>query len=818
MTGAFSPILQADLRGEQPVVAASPLEGLADLGKLFLGAAANAPTPRQPTKDERFSNAVRKFEEAKGGSFSWNRQSIREFAFNFPEFIPEIKGFGEMQGVMEKTPEEVAKDTLTSFASTPEGIVAVLESQKFSDPSEREAFFMQRASQASAEVANLTVLQRQVSTGKATEELVPQRWNTVKDTSRNFVNGLVQTQVRPVLERVLRGETVPLSPDDRAMLGGVGYEAVTLQNLPSFLQDARVSTKRMLSENYLNKTSDTLGSGMMPKDWEEDVLGEMNALVKLSESVDSPQKIAAAMKALVETSAIRELDAKGLSLTLYLAQNMPPEVTTRLLRENLRTLSSVISEVGANQGRVFGYDTIKQNTSSLSKEETELAVGEALKMASSGAFVPEAFAVVVEGKNRMGFDALSGKDYKNLITQHGPAWKKYFETTQTADALKLKEDLGVFLTADIQKSVDLLQSRLGSQFSLVRSGGKYTVEMKPEAQQALAEEIESAGAFVLPNMTVEARTKAAIDRLPKDMTINDLNEKYNSLRLLGDFGKQVEESFTGGVGQTKLDGGAGADALNFDWSRFAVGGAAERADSFTKLDPNYASRVAALVQAAEQELGPRALTITSAYRSNELQDQLFRAAVKKYGSEAAARKWVAPAGRSKHNFGLAVDFGDKNGRLLRDPNSREAKWIKANAARFGLNVPMSWEPWQVELAGSRGGGSSANSSVPFSTGDVTSLVDRTRQEEMVGGVTFQMGESTGGPEEPASLPDTSGETPSSKAEIASAVRSLMSEPSKTTGEVSEALMSQVTNIFVAFGDSDVTEDKVKAILETIRKG
>jgi hypothetical protein len=55
-----------------------------------------------------------------------------------------------------------------------------------------------------------------------------------------------------------------------------------------------------------------------------------------------------------------------------------------------------------------------------------------------------------------------------------------------------------------------------------------------------------------------------------------------------------------------------------------------------------------------------------------------------------------------HNRGLAVDFANSQGQMLRDPNSPEARWIAANAERFGLAVPMSWEPWQVELANARG--------------------------------------------------------------------------------------------------------------------
>lgn len=138
----------------------------------------------------------------------------------------------------------------------------------------------------------------------------------------------------------------------------------------------------------------------------------------------------------------------------------------------------------------------------------------------------------------------------------------------------------------------------------------------------------------------------------------------------------------------------------FDFTPYAVGGAT-RPDSFTGLNPEMRSRLAAMLTAAEAELGPRALTITSAYRSPELQAQLYQNALKKYGSPEKARKWVAPPGRSQHNFGTAVDFASASGGLLRDANSPEARWLKENAERFGLAVPMEWEPWQVELAGAR---------------------------------------------------------------------------------------------------------------------
>lgn len=155
-------------------------------------------------------------------------------------------------------------------------------------------------------------------------------------------------------------------------------------------------------------------------------------------------------------------------------------------------------------------------------------------------------------------------------------------------------------------------------------------------------------------------------------------------------------------------GKPGAIESGFDFSPYSVGGAASRSDSFTGLQPDMQAALIPFLQAADSELGPGALKITSAYRSPELQAQLWQNAVKKYGSPEAARKWVAPPGHSQHNKGTAIDFAGPDGGLLRDANSREAQWIKANAGKYGLAVPMDWEPWQVELAGARGGAQQGN--------------------------------------------------------------------------------------------------------------
>lgn len=103
------------------------------------------------------------------------------------------------------------------------------------------------------------------------------------------------------------------------------------------------------------------------------------------------------------------------------------------------------------------------------------------------------------------------------------------------------------------------------------------------------------------------------------------------------------------------------------------------------LTPAFRSALDRLLEAA----GGR-VTVNSGFRSVDEQRRLWQDALRKYGSEAEARRWVAPPGRSFHGKGLAADLGG-------DPG-----WVRANAAKFGLYQPLPHEPWHLELRGSRG--------------------------------------------------------------------------------------------------------------------
>ncbi len=131
----------------------------------------------------------------------------------------------------------------------------------------------------------------------------------------------------------------------------------------------------------------------------------------------------------------------------------------------------------------------------------------------------------------------------------------------------------------------------------------------------------------------------------------------------------------------------------WQWWPYAVGGA-ERADSFTGMNPEFNAALEQMFANAPQDIRDQ-LRVSSGYRSVERQQQLWEEALAKYGSPEEARRWVAPPGNSQHNHGNAADL-----RYL-SPEARE--WAHANAAAYGLAFPLGNEDWHIELATARGG-------------------------------------------------------------------------------------------------------------------
>lgn len=153
-----------------------------------------------------------------------------------------------------------------------------------------------------------------------------------------------------------------------------------------------------------------------------------------------------------------------------------------------------------------------------------------------------------------------------------------------------------------------------------------------------------------------------------------------------------------------------------DLATILTGGAAGRPDSISGMQPEFVQALQAMMAAAPPNIASQ-FRINSGYRSPEVQAVLWKNALAKYGTEAAARKWVAPPGRSNHGHGTAADL------QFLDGAARE--WAHANAAKYGLGFPMGHEPWHIELAGARKAGlapgvTAVNNSSPSAAMQATS--------------------------------------------------------------------------------------------------
>jgi len=103
------------------------------------------------------------------------------------------------------------------------------------------------------------------------------------------------------------------------------------------------------------------------------------------------------------------------------------------------------------------------------------------------------------------------------------------------------------------------------------------------------------------------------------------------------------------------------------------------------------------------------LTVASAYRSYNNQDEIYNRYVRQMGQAAADRVSAQP-GHSQHQLGLVVDFHPISDEFA---NTDAGRWMVANASRFGwsLSYPRgreyesitgyTWESWHYRFVGRR---------------------------------------------------------------------------------------------------------------------
>lgn len=141
---------------------------------------------------------------------------------------------------------------------------------------------------------------------------------------------------------------------------------------------------------------------------------------------------------------------------------------------------------------------------------------------------------------------------------------------------------------------------------------------------------------------------------------------------------------TGGVLDTIRRGSDGSDVARGDSPYQMIGGAAERGahQSWAGMTPDMRSRMTTMYENMPPEIRKQ-VRIHSGARSLATQAALFNA------SDRSGHSVARPSPHAPHVRGEAADltFGSEAAR----------QWVHANAHRFGLGFPMSYEPWHIQL-------------------------------------------------------------------------------------------------------------------------
>jgi hypothetical protein len=110
-----------------------------------------------------------------------------------------------------------------------------------------------------------------------------------------------------------------------------------------------------------------------------------------------------------------------------------------------------------------------------------------------------------------------------------------------------------------------------------------------------------------------------------------------------------------------------------------------------ELVPQFKARYEAAKVAAKKK--GYTLAITSGYRTLAQQKILYKRAVARHGSAAAASKWVLPPAKSNHPWGLAIDINYGVGGTK---GKKAAAWLEKNGYKYGLCRRYENEWWHFE--------------------------------------------------------------------------------------------------------------------------
>lgn len=144
-------------------------------------------------------------------------------------------------------------------------------------------------------------------------------------------------------------------------------------------------------------------------------------------------------------------------------------------------------------------------------------------------------------------------------------------------------------------------------------------------------------------------------------------------------------------------------------SSLAEAGPYRKTGRIVKMRAEAAQAFRAMVAAAAKDgVG---LVPISGFRTVDYQQGLFQNAMRRYGSEQGAAKWVAPPGYSEHHTGYVLDLGD-TAVPAADVNPKfehtaAFRWLQQHAAQFNFEISfpkdnpqgVNYESWHWRWVG-----------------------------------------------------------------------------------------------------------------------
>ncbi len=464
----YAPKLETGIAYNQPVQTPSAMGALASLFDFSLSTLkANATDAPKPTEGDKFDLAIGEFVNSKGGAFSWDKRSAREFIFQNPQFANEMKAYLDGAGVFD-TPQAVAEDASMKIFETPEGQLAVATASNM-EPEEQQAYLSQFATTYAQQNAELAKLQREAATLEAAGTLDAKRWDALKPLAKDNVDRAVSTVLGPIIQDVKNGVPVPVSDELRQLLPEIRYDTVTMDNLGAVLQDAKTYMTRQARGNYVNN----FGVDVLPsEEWSKEVFNGLDSLIVISETFDTKPEQAALLNAVIEADVLKSLDSAGLATTIKLLEMAGP-VTADILIQNLKLAADPrFAKLFADeQGSLFSPKEISEAVNNGSKSDAERNAKDALTIIDSSGISVEFFTAFKESAKRSGYDVVDSNSFKSIIGDNIEEIKRL-----SASNPEFRAEMTDFLNSDIQQTISLINSNLPTEIRLIQQkDGKFAL-------------------------------------------------------------------------------------------------------------------------------------------------------------------------------------------------------------------------------------------------------------------------------------------------------------------------------------------------------